>query len=352
MQKYIDGGDIGMITKKDLSKEVWGRVKGILRSRKISQVRLSELCKEQGYQISQPEISRLNSGEGQLTLYQLLGVSKALNMSVDQIVYPDNLHTNFQVVGGAFITDPDDASFAGYMGTYYTIFHSTEMYSDKFLKGKLVFEKDGVSRICKADFELHTGEINKKKTEFVKKYKGQLVISKLLDTAYCLLFSEQMGEICSLEFRHRAFLIKEVQCRLGMVLTVSSGEVRKPVAHRIFLCRTPIDSQWSSRINPFLKLTVEDKEVLISKTELEKLSQDKSYAYDFNALIEKINFEEYARISYGVIKSVDLRLSNYELGEAFAAIRDKTGVYNSYIEEADDSQAFNMLQRFGLEEEK
>ena len=136
MQKYINGGDIGMITKKDLSNEVWGRVKGILRSRKISQVRLSELCKEQGYQISQPEISRLNSGDGQLTMYQLVGVSKALNMSVDQMIYPDNLHTNFQVVGGAFITDPDDASFAGYMGTYYTIFHSTEMYSDKFLKRK------------------------------------------------------------------------------------------------------------------------------------------------------------------------------------------------------------------------
>ena len=84
---------------------------------------------------------------------------------------------------------------------------------------------------------------------------------------------------------------------------------------------------------------------------MEKLSQDKLYTYDFNALIQKINFEEYARISYGVIKSMDLRLSNYELGEAFAAIRDKTGVYNSYIEEADDSQAFNMLQRFGLEEE-
>lgn len=336
-----------MISKSEVSDEIWGRVKVILETRGISQINLEKLCAEQGFRVTQPEISRLNSGNSQLTLYQLIGVSKALKIPVEQLINPQALAVDFQSAGGAFITDPDHAEFEGYKGKFYTVFHSTNSYSEKFLYGELNFGKDNISHICRADFELNTGELDSKKKPISKRYGGQLLISGRMGVGYCILYNERMGEICNLAFRHRAFFVKEVQCRLGLVLTVSAGEVKRPAVHRIFLSRYPISEDILSKISPILKLDSNHNEVLVSCRVLKELEKECIYPnFDFNALIEKSFMEDYVLVDEASIRAVNRRLSNYEVREILSSIKDGCGSFTSYLNEADDSYTYDILQRF------
>ena len=339
-----------MISKLDLTQEIWDRIRNILKTRKISQVNLERLCENQGYRVTQPEISKLNSGNSQLTLYQLIAVSKALDVPIEQLVYPNVLSGKIHISGGSFITNPDEREFEGYLGCYYVVFHSTDQYTDKFLYGKLTFQKD-ISQICKAEFELDTGEVDKWKKPVLKKYHGQLLISNLLGIGYCILINEEIGEISNIEIRHRTFLIKEVECRLGLVLTASSGERKRPVIHRCFFARCPITYKLLEKIMPFLKLTIETGEVLVNRKILES-SADKELMsrLDVNMLIEKSTVEEYIKIDKGLIRLINPKLSNQEVEEILNILKGGSGVYTSYIDESEDSQSYAILQKYRMGE--
>lgn len=161
------------------------------------------------------------------------------------------------------------------------------------------------------------------------------------------MYNERMGEICNLAFRHRAFFVKEVQCRLGLVLTVSAGEVKRPAVHRIFLSRYPISEDILSKISPILKLDSNHNEVLVSCRVLKELEKECIYPnFDFNALIEKSFMEDYVLVDEASIRAVNRRLSNYEVREILSSIKDGCGSFTSYLNEADDSYTYDILQRF------
>lgn len=334
----------GVKSKTQLSEEIWKRIRSILNKREISQVELQKLCKECGYKVTQPEISKLYSGKLQLTLYQLTAFSEALNVPIDFLVNERDNFNRFRVTGQSFITNPADEAFSGYIGTYNTVFRSTSPFENKDLMGKISFLPSEKGDICEAEFELDTGETDLKGRKIIKKYQGQLIISYKMGVAYCILVNELIGEISVIAFRHRTFLVKQAECRLGLVLTVSAGEAKKPVVHRMFFARSELKENVMEKIIPFLKL--ESEEVLVrEKDMLEFADKGNRTGYDFLSLLNHGEEEKYILIDEKSIRKQDKKLSRSDLAELYSYIkRYSAGTFLTALEEFDDNRTYEILR--------
>lgn len=190
-----------------------------------------------------------------------VGTDYLINGSVNEntVVFPLN---------NRFITNADDEEFKGILGEYYTLFHSTGEMEDKWLKGKLSLNRSSEG-ICRAEFILWTGEKNHTEQNVAKKYQGQVIISKKQKSMYCILINNMISEMCFIAFRFRPFQTIDMACRIGLVLTFSSGEDRTPVVHKMFLSRKKIDKEMHNAIAPTLQFT--NKDTLISRKKLQNL---------------------------------------------------------------------------------
>ena len=80
---------------------------------------------------------------------------------------------------------------------------------------------------------------------------------------YCILMNDLISEMCFFSFRFRIFQTKDMACRIGLVLTVSSGEDRTPIVHKIFLSRKKIDKKLREVMIPVLRFG--NKDMIISR---------------------------------------------------------------------------------------
>ena len=110
------------IVKQECLDEVWERVELRMRMQGISQTRLVELCKEAGYMITQPEISKLKRKKCKITLYQTMAFSEALDTPLEYLIKgkiveegdvkkvlrnPEHPYTKLLLASGAaFMPDP------------------------------------------------------------------------------------------------------------------------------------------------------------------------------------------------------------------------------------------------------
>ena len=249
--------------------QIWMRVEELMKKQRISQVDMVRLCQRKGYSIQQPEISKLKSGKCKITLYQLMAFADVLEVGTDYLINGSvNENTVVFPLNNRFITNADDEDFKGILGEYYTLFHSTGEMEDKWLKGKLSLNRSSEG-ICRAEFVLWTGEKNHTEQNVAKKYQGQVIISKKQKSMYCILINNMISEMCFIAFRFRPFQTIDMACRIGLVLTFSSGEDRTPVVHKMFLSRKKIDKEMHNAIAPTLQLT--NKDSLISRKKLQNL---------------------------------------------------------------------------------
>lgn len=84
-----------------------------------------------------------------------------------------------------FITNADAEEFNGILGEYHTLFHSTSEMENKWLNGKLSLSRS-LDGICRAEYTLWTGEKNRTEQNIIKKYQGQVIISKKQKSMYCM----------------------------------------------------------------------------------------------------------------------------------------------------------------------
>lgn len=339
-------------TKAELSQYTWNKIKRMLQQMKLSQSDLVKLCKEHGYNISQPEISRLYSGKLQLNLYQLAAFADVLGVSADYLIYEKEIFHRLHVDGRGFITNPSDAAFDGYLGTYETIFSSTSPFDQKILQGKMTFKASKKNDICQAAFELDTGHVDPQGEAITKRYQGQLIISKRLNIAYCILINDTIGEISMVEFRHRSFLVNQAECRLGLVLTAASGENKLPVTHRMFLSRTPLEEKTLQKILPYLKQ--ESEEILISRTDFEAvLKESDNFGYDFNRLLNENPQESYLAVNEWTLRRINRKLSRFQIAEILSLLRKhSTGQYNLFLRVEDDNGTYDILRQNNISEDK
>lgn len=327
-------------TKEEVSDLTWNKIREILKERQISQTKLRDMCMKKGYKISQPDISKLFSGKLSLTLYHVVAFSAVLNVSIDSMINDKNQYQRFQTQGEQFIRDPSDTAFNGYMGTFYTTFCSTSPFEEnRIVRGKIHFRPSADNDICETFFELDTGEkINSR--SIIKYYHGQMIVSKM-GVAYCILANDKIGEISMIEFKHRIFLVNQVESRLGLVLTTTAGGKRNPIVHQILLSRSFIDDKELYRVVPYLKME-NSNQCLIKKDELHYLDNK---GVNLDKLKVMADTDEYMLIDQRILPMINRHLSRSQIAEIKGRL--KAISYNGYcsvLDEEDDDAVFDILR--------
>lgn len=237
--------------------DVTDRIVRELNKRKIKQGQLLARCREIGMPLSQPDISKIYSGKKALNMYQLAAISKALDSSADLFLWgQEGLREDF--------CDPHDSRFLYdtgdelecYEGQYSFYFLSTAANENKIIPGKLNI--DGSVGYFDTFLELDTKETDSHGNRITKQYTGRLVVSLSLGAAYLIFKSEKIGEMCMVCLRHRRYNVKDMECRIGLALTVSAGEVKEPVAHKCLLIRGEIGEAALEELRPWLSMTGND----------------------------------------------------------------------------------------------
>lgn len=336
------------LDKEETIEYILQEIQKQISKRKLKQSDILELCKEKGYMISQSELSRILSRKTSLGLYPAIALADVLGLNLNELLYPERKQASgWKLSPDVFAVHPKDKDIKNYLGTYTTIFHSTDVQeTDKFLFGRLVlYAQDGENGIpyCAALFSLDTGETDSKGEPILKKYYGQFLVSRRLNVAYCLLFNNQWGEVSVIEFRHRSFLFRKVACRLGLVLTVSAGERKIPVAHKFLMYREEqkLNPKQEKLLLNMLKMT--GKEVYIEEDVL-KMSHTAEVYPTIKEVIDRIPAVPYYVLSPAVLKGIDRKLSDVQLNELFSALKaDAESPYSLYIEETDDNAVYETI---------
>lgn len=341
------------IVKQECLDEVWERVELRMRMQGISQTRLVELCKEAGYMITQPEISKLKRKKCKITLYQTMAFSEALDTPLEhlikgKIVEEDKSFIPFSS-NSKFVIRTDDQAFKGILGTYNTIFHSTSETEDKWLKGILHFKQDR-KHICRAEFILYTGEKDEEQKEELKKiYRGQVIISKESAVIYCILVNDTICEMCFLELHYRTFRTRKMACRMGMALTVSSGEHQFPTVHKIFLSRKEITDELLEEISPVLRMN--RNKIEISRRQLMKIKEENPELQVYVSKILEQEGEEYYCIE-NRLHSILARIGINEERRIMELMKEYSREpYALSLTEAEESYTFWLQEGKGAKDE-
>ena len=97
-----------------------------------------------------------------------------------------------------------------------------------------------ILKSCKV-LKIYTGKIDVSGQKITKNYTGDMIISVSFSSCYCSLINSEIGELCFLFFHHMFLFSQEIICRVGGVLTTSSGSNRRPTMHRMVISKYPFD---------------------------------------------------------------------------------------------------------------
>lgn len=240
-----------------------------LNKRGIKQSQMIELCKSVGMPISQPDLSKILSGKKGASVYQLASISKAIGVPMDfWVCEKDNGQGDFFGFYHSEKLISSGSELDYYEGKFYFYYLSTAITEEKILRGEMNIER-GAS-FFELKLSLDTGERDFQSNAIRKEYTGRILVTLALGAAYLILKSDILGEICMICLRHRSYnTVKNVECRLGLALTMSAGEIKSPVAHRCLLVRKELRPEQLEDLRPWLYMVGED--IRVDKGKLEKL---------------------------------------------------------------------------------
>lgn len=252
----------------------------VLRKMKILHITQKELSKLAD--ISQPTLSKLLSNKSKYTVEQLAKISIALQTDISEFISFQNnginsIHNMYSSIAenDNLVCSTNRSAFKGYLGNKYSIyFYSTISSESKLIHGEMELKHSEDNR-CKINLKLYTGKIDVAGKKITKNYTGDMIISIPLSSCYCILINESIGEMCFLLFHHMFLFNHDMICRVGAVLTTSSGENRRPTLHRMVISKHEFDLQGDSLDLHFLKgqLKLNDSQIMISKASFEELKK-------------------------------------------------------------------------------
>jgi len=305
------------------------------------------LCREKGYMISQSELSRILTHRVVLSLYPAIAICDVLGLDMMQILHPERKRRErFELSGEMFVMDPGRPEIENYLGAYNALFHATDFREDKLLHGRLELTSrdDGDHPYCSAAFVLNTGDMDMQGEPIKKKYQGQFFVSPQMGIAYCFLVNNNLGEICSIEFRHRVFFYKRVECRLGLVLTTSTGEKKTPAAHKMVIYRRNLNPAQEEQLAHMLKL--DNTEMCIETAVLRMIGETEEEKAFFGKLADLLPQTSYHMINSAMLKAADRKLSHVQISALFSMLRNCSEEdYTLHLDDQDDEMVFDLIRR-------
>lgn len=257
--------------------------------------------------IAQPTISKLLNGSSKFSLNQIIRISTALGENLFACVSCEDFDSanvsnpyDFMPIEetDSLVLSSNRPAFKGYINNvYYTYFLSTVSGIDEIIRGELVFSTTQYNR-CKVNFKLYTGKNDISGIPITKNYIGNMIISIPFSTCYCTLTNSELGELCFFSFHHMFLLNEHMKCRVGAVLTTSSGENRRPTLHRMIISQYEFDLN-NKKDKYFLygQLKLNNKKIIIKNSDFEEILSDfKAYSAKIKHLVEFENQESIIEI--------------------------------------------------------
>ena len=261
--------------KIEYHKMIAKRLKLIMDARKMNQQNVLAKCINNGYEISQPALSKILSGTN-IQIFQIAQIARALDIDLSELL---SLDTETEITvnkkesdsNTEFITDARNKAFRGYKGEYHIYFYTTKN-EDYIHNGIFKLVENPYDHSCVVDLSFKTGELDAEGNEISKFYTGPAYYSISMQTIYAELTSEEIGEKSYLLFHYDFLAYKNLECRLAMAVTVSSGTQRLPTAHRMLLTRKELSSEEKAYLCGQLKFN--SSEILISENAYREFLRD------------------------------------------------------------------------------
>ena len=272
------------MTEEEYCSLVTERLIAYMRKNKVKQ---SELAMQTN--ISQSGLSKIMKGESKLNLSHIFKICNALNLhpkvllSFDHEVYSDSLHQiDTGILNRAYINDQilirssTHVAFKGYINHKFHIYmYSTISSESSLLVGQISFEDTEYHNFCKSVMELYTGKKDADGNKITKKYFGELIISLTMGACYCILTNSEIGEVCLVNFKHVFLFNQSLVCRVGTLISSSSGTNKLPIMQRVLISDNPLDvNNPKSSDFEFVRgqLKLNDTEIIIPKKSFDNLT--------------------------------------------------------------------------------
>ncbi len=280
------------ISEAEYCNLVLKRIKQFMDKNEVKQLDLSRESN-----INQSTLSKIMNGEAKLTLQHIfriccgLKIEPEILLSFDEEISDDTLHPlDAGIINKRYLNDQilirntTHSAFKGYItdDPFFIYMYSTISSESMLLEGTIKFEDSEYHNFCRATMNLFTGKTNSDGTPIVKKYYGELIISLTMGTCYCILINPEIGEVCSLNFKHTFLFNQKLICRVGIIISTSSGTNKLPIMQRILITETPLNV--NNSYDPdfeFVRgqLKLNDSEIIINNDTLNRMLSQ-SYSSD------------------------------------------------------------------------
>ena len=267
------------ISKKDYHQTIVARIKRVLANRNLNQVDLINLAKQHGYTLRQSTLSKILSDSSNMSIISIVQIANTLGIDLNDLFSESDSHdvrffrdAPASTEQSNLIRRADSQEMLPYLNSYYTYFFPTKSSDDGLLAGRLHFTPSEDNSKCIARFSFETGKRDVKNQTIKKEYEGELVISRNMSAAYCVLTNEKIGEISYLLFNYIPIIYENLRCRVALVLTSSAGANRIPTVHRMIISREEIKPADLEILKGQLYLN--ESEILISESGLERFFHD------------------------------------------------------------------------------
>lgn len=245
---------------KDMSESEYGktvleRIGSVMTLSGLKQLDLANLSG-----IGQSTLSKIMKGEMKLTLQHIFKLCKALKLAPEDLLSSNKnislASNNSQPVNNTdksllnksylneqiLIRDTTHPIFKGYINnTFYFYCYPTISSESNLLEGELSFSETENKNYCFAKLKLFTGQLSPSKEPIYKLYSGELVTSLTMGTCYCILVNSDIGEICCINFKHTFLFNQELICRVGAMISTSSGGNKLPVMQRVLISKNKLN---------------------------------------------------------------------------------------------------------------
>lgn len=311
------------MSELEFSKFVLNRISKIMAELEVRQF---ELARKSG--IGQSTLSKIIKGEVKLTLQHLFKICKALNiapaelLSTDKEIDLQSLYKKSYVKSSEclinenyinkqiLIKDLNHPVFKGYINNSFNFYcYPTISSETNLLEGELSFSESDNKEFCCAQLKLYTGQLSSEKERIFKIYSGEMIPSLTMGTCYCILVNSDIGEICCINFKHTFLFNQELVCRVGAMISTSSGGNKLPVMQRVLISKNKLNvNDYDNPDYMFVRgqLKLNDSSMIINYEQFSKLkSEDSKFEYLSDFFNECDNYMQ--TYNYGVLDESKIR---------------------------------------------
>lgn len=219
-------------------------------SKYMSMNNIKQLDLSKRSNINQSTLSKIMNGESKLTLSHIYRICFALKIEPEKLLSFDNEistevieQSNSGIISKEYLNDQIlikntlHPAFKGYINEekFFLYSYSTISSESSLLEGTITFEDTECHNFCNVTMNIFTGQTDLNNEPIIKTYHGELIISLTMGTCYCILINQDIGEICSLYFKHTFLFNQKLACRVATVISTSSGSNRLPIMQRALI---------------------------------------------------------------------------------------------------------------------